>query len=202
VLVHVLLIVLANIGPFLKTEVPAATLYTEATGQPQWWAMFDAGAMVNSVAWEARIELPDGRVEIARGVARLPDDGAIWRAPSRRSRAFVYESAFLGIDLTAPYGRERELVQAATHDIQSQQDTYIAFLKCIYLQARLQHRDWPAEPNCVEWTVLTQGCVHPGGAYDSSPKVRYSCRWCPGEKQPLQYYDFDDPRGPFVPVQP
>lgn len=193
--VNTLAILATNIAGYLDRESPGgvAERYVEATGQPQGWGMFESGYMRNSVAWDVRIELPDGRVERVRGVARLPDEVSAWNAPAALSRRFVYESSILGIDLLLPADPEKFDASIFIADVHDNNGSFLAFFRTIY--ARERKSDWPTKPRSMELVILRETIP------DHQKFVRYVARWQPDEASKeyleVEAYDLDAPDPPY-----
>jgi hypothetical protein len=212
IVVQFLAIFVANAVGYWKTVAPAAAArspvrelglvadrYCEVTGQPQGWGMFESGYMLNSVAWDVRIEWQDGRVERLQGVAQLPGDLAFWNPPAALNRRFVYESSLLGIDLILPE-KEFERSDHFIEDVRINNATYLAFFRSIYDRERRRHADWPAEPKWMELVILRATTPDPRTGNGRYSDQRSVARWRPGKEAdqlPVEAYDRSMPDEPF-----
>lgn len=213
VLVQFIAIFTANVAGFLHPlpDIPApqpqgvagdaryaVDRYLEATGQPQFWGMFENGYLRNSVAWDVRIELPDGHVERVQGVAKLPGDVGFWNPPAVLSRRFVYESSLLGHDLTEPEENLNDTALMAGV-VERNNGLYLAFFRAIYDRERQMHPEWPATPAKMELAILRVPTFNPREPNDTSSLIRYVARWRPElqDALPVEAYDLTQPDEPW-----
>ncbi|CAN5596035.1 hypothetical protein BH11PLA2_BH11PLA2_14970 [soil metagenome] len=176
----------------------AADRYTEATGQPQGWGMFESGYMRNGVTWDVRIALPDNVVHRVQGVAVTPDELSFYNFPSGHNRRFIFESGLLGFDLVLPHpidGEDfpAEQLEAFIEDVRVNNAAYHSFLRNLYARERFRHPDWPVLPESMEFCILRFPVREPGSDTVHPPEVRYVARWKPSEATPatlpIEAYD-------------